>query len=226
MGLFDFKILPYRDFLILSVVSAGGICSCICSMTSPVSLLSIGIIIGTLPLSIGFIFLMCLIFLLRSVPSLVFILYDRSSILLIIFPLTDQVFVSGCWTATKSFGINEMTFLSVLEEAIFLSWYSFWFCRSSATFLTCASPLTSWQLISGKLSLSFLPNNSSAGDLPQLSGVFLITSKPFKMSCFEPLHFFSILLTIFTEDSARPFDLGYFGLDVLCRNCQFFENFL
>lgn len=46
------------------------------------------------------------------------------------------------------------------------------------------------------------------------------------MSSPVPLHFLSIFLQIPTALSAKPFDLGYFGLDVIKLKFHCFAKFL
>ena len=62
--------------------------------------------------------------------------------------------------------------------------------------------------VDGRCSWSCLPISNCAGLEPQASGVFRIASSPVWMSCFALMHFFILLLTVLTDDSASPLDLG------------------
>ena len=76
------------------------------------------------------------------------------------------------------------------------------------------------------LSFSCLFINSSAGLAPQDNGVFLIARIPLCMSLFVSMHFFIIVLTVLTEDSASPLDRGYLGDDVMWWKSHSLAKFL
>ena len=80
-----------------------------------------------------------------------------------------------------------------------------------------------WNL--GKLSCNLRFMSSWAEDDPEFNGELWRIKSPIQISCFKCTHFLIVFLTLFTTDSAKPFDLGYLGLLVVCCRYQVVMNF-
>ena len=149
------------------------------------------------------------VFLLKLVPSVICISYERGATSWSTVPWMDYCFVIWCFmqTCCLSLNLDDEVFAVELLKCL------------SCTYLSLVKSSFGVTLFDGgihrRLSLSLFPIRSWAGLYPHWRGVFWMINNPSVMSCLVSTCSLIMALVILTVASANPFDCGYRGLEVM-----------